>query len=214
LPVCHYPGKRYRSNQLITNVVNTTPQIIRETLEARSRTIIELPQGWKQAAVLMPFYLVDNSWYLLLTKRTVTVATHKGQISFPGGGIEPQDENLLQTALRESEEEIGLAPQDVEILGVHDDIRTVTDFVVTPYVGIIPHPYQFNTSEHEIDELIFVSLERLFDPSIFRKDIGEFFGQKNYKIYYFDYDGHIIWGATAKILVGFFKDVFGWREPE
>lgn len=199
---------------LINELATTTPQTMRQILQERQRTIIDPPPGWKQAAVLMPFYLVDGNWHLIVTLRTHTVNKHKGQISFPGGAIEPEDTDLQHTALRETEEEIGLARQDVELLGVHDDIRTVTDFVITPYVGLIPHPYEFTPSKHEIAELIFVDLQQLLDPTIFRMEVGQFFGQKNYKIYYFDYQGHIIWGATAKIIVGFIKDIFGWREPD
>ncbi len=121
-------------------------------LEAR-RPRQETPPGYRRAAVLLPLYETPAGPYLVLTKRTDQVPTHKGQISFPGGGFHETDGDLLTTALRESAEEIGLRPQDVAVAGVLDDAATAASaHVVRPFVGFIPHPYPFRLDTFEIEE--------------------------------------------------------------
>ena len=99
------------------------------------------------AGVLIPMYEKDGEHFVIFTLRTETVEHHKGQISFPGGAFNPGDENLLDTALRESFEEIGLFPSDVEVMGELDDQVTVSNFRITPFVGFIPYPYTFHPSK-------------------------------------------------------------------
>src|SRR5262249_58054340 len=94
-----------------------------------------------RAAVLIPLYEVGGQVHVLLTRRTDKGDQHKGQVSFPGGRCDETDADALDTALREAYEEVGLRREDVEILGALDDMLTSTGFVVTPYVGVIPHPY-------------------------------------------------------------------------
>ncbi len=98
----------------------------------------------KPAAVLVPLFYDGNEFHILLTRRSENVPHHKGQISFPGGQPHKKDSDLLQTALRESWEEIGLKPEDVQVIGELDDTPTLTSgFIITPFVGIIPYPYSF-----------------------------------------------------------------------
>jgi 8-oxo-dGTP pyrophosphatase MutT (NUDIX family) len=131
---------------------------------------------------------------------------HKGEISFPGGGYHPSDDTLLQTALRESQEEIGLDPADVEILGGLDDIITRgSPFIITPFVGVFPAAYQFKASAFEIAEIITVPIPALLKPDC-REDSQETFPDGQiYPAYVYSYSRHRIIGATARILKQFLE---------
>jgi 8-oxo-dGTP pyrophosphatase MutT (NUDIX family) len=155
------------------------------------------------SAVLLLLLEREGEDHILFTKRSDKVDCHKGEISFPGGRRDPSDASLLEAALREGAEEIGLAPRDVTILGRLDDIATVTTgFIVTPYVGRIPYPYSFRINQDEIAELIFVSLQALTEGSATHVSgvAGE---EKGLQSPSFQYGDHIIWGATARILKQF-----------
>jgi|LGVE01.1.fsa_nt_gb 8-oxo-dGTP pyrophosphatase MutT (NUDIX family) len=151
-------------------------------------------------AVLVLLFEMDGEYHLLFTRRSDKVEHHKGEISFPGGRVDPDDSDLLHTALREGAEEIGLHPHDVTILGRLDDISTVTTgFVVTPYVAMIPYPYQFQINTDEICELIFVPLQTLAEKYRVEASDWTWKGEK-VTPYKFCYQDYIIWGATARIL--------------
>jgi len=174
---------------------------IRTTLSSRQRRMIEHPP-FSHAAVLVPLFQKDGDCHLLFTKRSDQVKYHKGEISFPGGVVDEEDSELVSTALREAHEEIGLRESDVQIIGVLDDIVTITEFIVTPIVGLFPYPYPFKISEVEIAELIEVPLSFLLDDNCYSEK--EIFrdGQKEV-VYTYQYGKHIIWGATARILKQF-----------
>jgi len=155
-----------------------------------------------KAAVLIPVYNLDGKYYLLFTKRTEMVETHKGDVSFPGGIYHEEDKSLLETALRETNEEIGISPDDVEILGELDDIDTSTNFIISPFVGIVPYPYEYKISEMEIERLIHVPLEFLLKEENFWEELRNHNGE-NHKIYFYRHEGDIIWGATGKIVKNF-----------
>ena len=132
---------------------------------------------------------------------------HKGQVSFPGGARHEGDGTLLDTALRECTEEIGLAPSDVEILGELDDtVTAVTNYIVTPFVGIIPWPYQFKVDGWEVEEIIEVPISALMDKDCLRQKTEVIRGQR-VTSYFYHYRGRVIWGATARILHQFL-DIF------
>lgn len=154
------------------------------------------------AAVLLPLLYKEGEWYVLFTRRTQDVEHHKGQISFPGGAYEPADEDLAVTALRETYEEIGVPPQVVEILGVLDDFPTITDFMVTPFVGILSYPLSYRLNASEVEALLEVPLSFFADPDGLRVEQWEHRGQI-FDILFWDYGSHTIWGATARILKGF-----------
>ena len=166
---------------------------------------------WKQikneklvpSAVLLLLVEKDGQYHVLFTRRSLKVEHHKGEISFPGGTVHPDDSDLLETALREGAEEIGLAPGDVMILGRLDDILTVsTGFIITPYVGIVPYPYAFQINKDEVAELIFVPLGALVrDGGMKASEVTQ--EGKAITTYAFDYQGDMIWGATARILKQF-----------
>ena len=174
---------------------------IRKILNARNRRIIENPP-FARAAVLVPLFKKGGNCHIIFTKRTDTVRYHKGEISFPGGVYDEGDLELKRTALREAFEEIGLKENDVQIIGVLDDIVTITQFIVTPFVGLLPYPYPFKLSSIEIAELIEVPMAALLDEDCFsEREIIRGTGKE--VVHAYQYENHVIWGATARILKQF-----------
>ena len=165
-------------------------------------------EKFKSSAVLIPLFYNKDSLHVLFTKRSDEVNFHKGQVCFPGGGPEPVDAGLLQTALREAEEEIGLKAKGVEILGELDDSLTLTSgYVISPFVAFIPYPYPFKLDNKEVEEIFSVPLSALMGPDDrkelnFREDYHPT-GDKSGPGYAYEYEGHVIWGATARILKQF-----------
>jgi 8-oxo-dGTP pyrophosphatase MutT (NUDIX family) len=160
------------------------------------------PQGdLRNAAVLIPLFLREDAVHVVLTKRTDRVRTHQGQISFPGGAWEDGDATLLDTALREAREEVGLRAEDVEVLGVLDDVPTaVSGFLVRPFVAVIPHPYEFVQDVAEVAGLLSPPLDVFADDERRRTETRERDGLR-YEVHYFDVEGEVVWGATARMLV-------------
>jgi 8-oxo-dGTP pyrophosphatase MutT (NUDIX family) len=174
---------------------------IHNLLSSRKRRVIEHPP-FSHAAVLVPLFQKDGDCHLLFTKRSEEVKYHKGEISFPGGVVDEEDRELIHTALREAHEEIGLNESDVQIIGLLDDIVTITEFIVTPIVGLFPYPYPFKVSEVEIAELIEVPLAFLIEEDcLSEREI--FRGGQREIVFAYQYGEHIIWGATARILKQF-----------
>jgi len=153
------------------------------------------------AAVLIPLYQDDGDWNLLFTRRTDSVDTHAGQVSFPGGQIEDSDVSIVATALREAQEEIGLKPEDVETLGKLNPLFTVTQFLVTPVVGVIPWPYPVQTSPAEVARTFGVPIRWLADPNNLEvKEREPLVPGRSIRVYYFkEFEGETIWGVTARI---------------
>lgn len=152
------------------------------------------------AAVLVPLQLVNDGIHLVYTRRARALPNHAGQVAFPGGVRDAgRDRDLVETALREAHEEIGIARGDVRLLGPLDDISTVSSrFVITPYVGLVPHPYTWVPCPREVDAVFSVALERLLAPDAERHELWDFDGQ-SVPIDFFPIDGHVIWGATHRI---------------
>jgi 8-oxo-dGTP pyrophosphatase MutT (NUDIX family) len=184
---------------------------LRKLFSTRERRVIERP-SFAHAAVLVPLFKKGEDYHILFTKRTDQVKYHKGEISFPGGVYDKGDPDLEGTALRETLEEIGLKGNDVQIIGVLDDIVTVTEFIVTPIVGLFPYPYPFKVSEVEIAELIEVPLSSLLDEDCFsEREIIR--GGRQEVVYAYQYEKHVIWGATARILKQFLDLITSQRQP-
>ena len=156
----------------------------------------------REAAVLVPLYVRDKELFTLFTERTDEVEHHKGQISFPGGGKEAQDATLWHTAVRESEEEIGVPRESVQLLGALPRLVTVTDFEVHPFVGAIPYPMTFTPHEREVKAIIEIPVPYLLDPQVVEERPVKWKGKEILTLVY-HYRGHAIWGATARILADF-----------
>jgi 8-oxo-dGTP pyrophosphatase MutT (NUDIX family) len=172
--------------------------LTRARLAARRRR--DVPSGLLvKAAVLVP--LVDRGEpFLVFAKRTDRVGTHRGQISFPGGRVDATDPTLLDAALREAEEEVGLPRDAVETLGALDDTETVaTQFIITPFVGLVRTPVAWQPDGHEIEKVIEVPLAALRDRGNLRVEHRER-GGVLHEVLFWDYQGETIWGATARIV--------------
>ena len=168
---------------------------------------------YKHAAVLIPLFFKDGEAHLLFTKRTDKVETHKGQISFPGGMADETDDKLRETALRETWEEMGIKSNDIQLLGKTDRFLTNTNFMVTPYVGYFPYPYNFVISTDEIDRIIEVPISHLLKPEIFEIKLWVRDGIK-WNIHFYNYNGDIIWGVTGFLLSNFLSIVFSINRNE
>jgi 8-oxo-dGTP pyrophosphatase MutT (NUDIX family) len=168
-------------------------------LAARPRVVLT-PAGKTRAAVLVPLLGIDGEPHLLFTRRAASLSRHRGQVAFPGGRHHPdEDPDLEATALRETHEEIGLAPAHVRLLGVLDDIETMSSrFVITPFVGVAPHPYPWHPAPAEVDAIFTVPVRALQKPDAARRELWDF-GGRQIPIETYPVDGHVIWGATHRI---------------
>ena len=153
------------------------------------------------ASVLVPIIDRSKGLTVLFTQRSQNLKNHPGQVSFPGGRAETQDKDVVETALRESEEEIGLHPGKVRVLGQLDLCLTGTGFKVTPIVGLVEEPLTLNLSTNEVAETFEVPLHLLLDEKRYRTDTMALPTGKSREFYIFDWPQRYIWGATAKMLV-------------
>ena len=160
--------------------------------------------GLKKAAVLMLFYPKNGELYVLLTKRTEDVEHHKGQISFPGGSHDEVDNDLVVTALRESEEEIGLPRELVRVLGLFDEYETPSGFAITPVVACTEALPPLRPHAAEVAEILEVPLSLFMDKRNERVEQRAPFGVP-LNVYFYRFGEHEIWGATAAILRSFLR---------
>jgi 8-oxo-dGTP pyrophosphatase MutT (NUDIX family) len=157
--------------------------------------------GRTHSAVLVPLFCDPSErLHAVFTKRRDDLRRHAGEISFPGGRRDPEDADLQATALREAEEEIGLRPESVEVLARLPDYRTRTGYVVTPVIGLLTPPLALTPDPHEVAEIFEVPLAFLLDERNRQRRTREFQGQ-TVGYYVFEYQGRVIWGATAGMLV-------------
>ena len=156
------------------------------------------------AAVLVPIIARHEGLTVLFTRRTEQLKSHSGQISFPGGRAEPGDPSPQHTALREAQEEIGLAPARVEVLGQLAQYNTRTGFGVTPVIGLIQPPLEVVPDAREVDEVFEVPLAFLLDPANHRRESRQI-GARMATYYVIEHQGRIIWGATAGMLVNLYR---------
>jgi 8-oxo-dGTP pyrophosphatase MutT (NUDIX family) len=177
---------------------------VRQVLSLRPKKRLS-GYGLNEAAVLVPIYDRRGEYHLLFTKRSQLVPYHKGQVSFPGGARSEADVSLKDTALRESWEEIGLRAKDVDIVGELDDTPTTTsNFSISPFVAFIPYPYQFTVNRAEIDEIFGVPISFLLSGAGRREESYEI-GDQLVTGYIYEFEGRIIWGATARIVQQFLE---------
>jgi 8-oxo-dGTP pyrophosphatase MutT (NUDIX family) len=160
------------------------------------------------AAVLVPLVARPGGLQVLLTRRTDHLHDHAGQVSFPGGRCEHTDTSAVETALRETREEIGLAENFIEIVGLLDDYETGTGFRVTPVVSFVREGFTLTLDNFEVAEVFEVPLDYLFDPANHQTRSREFAGRRrNY--YVFEHRDRVIWGATAGMLMNLYRRVTG-----
>jgi 8-oxo-dGTP pyrophosphatase MutT (NUDIX family) len=192
------------------------PEEIIKRLEARSTETIDnpyspsLPESPMQpAAVLIPLLRNQASWHILFIRRTeIPGDKHSGQVAFPGGACDSFDNNAEEAAIRETHEELGIDPNDITILGKLNQFITITNFIVTPIIGMIPWPYPLKLEPKEVSRAFTIPLNWLNDPSnreIYTKKLST--GKSTKVIYFNEYEGEILWGASARFTLTFLNAI-------
>ncbi|HXG00972.1 MAG TPA: CoA pyrophosphatase [Bacteroidota bacterium] len=185
-------------------MLNITGDLIRSCFSSQTQRVeLSLP-GYTRAAVLIPIVERNGALDLLFTRRTETVETHKGQVSFPGGMVNADDADVVHTALREAQEEVGIPSSAVEIVGLLDDIATPTRFVITPVVGIIHQLPPLVPNPTEVAEVFLVPLAFFAREDAGRSEMRDV-GGRRYNVWFYEYQHHVIWGATAVIIRSLLK---------
>lgn len=179
-------------------------------LQSRTPGILE-EERFKPAAVLVPIQERTDGDYLVLTQRAAMLSSHRGQVAFPGGRLEREDSGPLAAALRESREEIGIHPRDVRVLGQLDQVTAAANYLVTPFVGVIPFPYEFHLNPAETTAVFSVPISALLDPGCLSVEPRYFPPGRHDPIYHFHYQGWDIWGATARIITQLLELAYGFE---
>ncbi len=172
--------------------------LLTKGLSSQKRLELSIP-GFHKAGVMVPLLETTSGFDLLFTMRTLRVETHKGQISFPGGMADLGDRDIVATALREMEEEIGIPGSFVEVIGLLDDLSTPSGFVITPTVGILKSLPGLTLNSSEVEEAFRVPLSFFVDGLHSRKEFRTVNGTQR-EVWFYDFGGKIIWGATAHIV--------------
>ena len=168
------------------------------------RFSIDIKKGANEGAVLILLYKKNGEVYFPLTQRHEYDGAHSGQISFPGGKGEDKDESVVQTALRETEEEIGVDQSSVKIIGRLTDLFIIaSNFNVRPVIGFVDAPPNFVVDSREVAHVIEVSISQLLNDAILKEKEIVFKNKYSLTAPYFDFDGHHVWGATAMMLSEF-----------
>jgi 8-oxo-dGTP pyrophosphatase MutT (NUDIX family) len=174
---------------------------LRRILVARPAMEISAPE-LRRACVLIPLIRdLSGNWSILFSRRSDQLQAHRGQIAFPGGAVEP-NEALEAAAIREAQEEVGIPPQDVELIGRIDDIVTNSGFLVAPFVGVITEPVEYILQESEVVEVFEVPVDALLDPALPEVRYISF-RDRSYPAYYYPYGRNEIWGLTGRMLKAF-----------
>jgi len=172
------------------------------------RADVDVSRPIRNAAVLIPIIERPDELTVLFTRRTEHLTNHAGQVSFPGGRAEDIDDGPVATALRETEEEVGLHRSFVDVVGALGPYETVTRFMVTPVVGIVSPGFELKIDPNEVAEVFEVPLAHLLNPINQEKRSREWKGQTRY-YFQVSYNGHRIWGATAGMVVNFAEAMRG-----
>jgi 8-oxo-dGTP pyrophosphatase MutT (NUDIX family) len=180
---------------------------IRARLHAQNGPTYDVPpellsEDAREAAVLVPLLRIDEAWHILFIRRTHFEGDrHSGQVAFAGGKRDDEDDSLLATALREAEEEIGIAASDIELLGHINHHHTISEFQVRPYVAVMPWPYTLKPDDVEVARVFTMPLNWLAEESNYRTEQRHHpQSQRPWPVIYYDlYDGEMLWGATARM---------------
>ena len=174
---------------------------LRAILAARPAIEIDAPK-LKRAAVLIPLIPADDGWCLLFSRRSANLAAHSGQIAFPGGAVE-DGESYAEAAVREAQEEVGIAPERVELIGRLDDLITnVSGFVVAPFIGVVHERIDYVLQKSEVDEVFEVPIDSLLTPSQPEVRYVDYRGS-SYPAYFYRFGAYEIWGLTGRMLKTF-----------
>ena len=205
--IAEVPSGQKRKMKVVTEEFLRTKLQAADASRAETDGYAEIPlqpdTRLKCAAVLVPLVHFQNEWHILYTRRTDRVESHKGQVSFPGGACDEGETTPEQTALREADEEVGIRPPDVRVIGRLSRMVTISNFRVSPVVGIVPFPYAFKTAGVEVARVFTIPLLWLAE----RSNYWEFSlpGSSRSVIAYHPYDGELLWGAPARMTVDFMK---------
>jgi 8-oxo-dGTP pyrophosphatase MutT (NUDIX family) len=180
-----------------------TVEQIKSVLSGRERREIHNP-ALRRAGVLILLFPKGGELHFLLTRRTQDVEHHKGQISFPGGSKDREDRDIVETALRETEEEIGLSRSKVQVLGLFDDYETPSGFAITPVVAHVPELPQLRVNASEVTEVLEVPVALFTDTAKERVEQRQVRG-KLHDVYFYRYGSHEVWGATAAMIRAFLR---------
>jgi mutator protein MutT len=173
---------------------------LREILAQRPAIEIDAPKQ-RRACVLIPLIRNDRGWSILFTKRSENLASHSGQIAFPGGVVEA-GETFEEAAKREANEEVGIPPDHVELIGRLDDVITHSGFLVAPFAGVIHEPFELVMQEAEVVEVFQVPIDALLEPN--NPEVRYVaFREKKYPAYFYRHGQYEIWGLTGRMLKAF-----------
>lgn len=162
-------------------------------------------ESLRPAAVLIPIFQRSGRDYLLFTERTAHLEHHAGEISFPGGGFDQGDADLSATALRETEEELGITQNQVSVLGRLDDFYSIHGYHVVPFVGLIPQPDNLQLDPFEIAGTFEAPLDHFRDPAVHRVEDWQHRG-RTHPVDFYQFEKRVIWGLTAAILRQFIEE--------
>jgi len=164
----------------------------------------------RNAAVLLPLFEQDGQLSLAFIRRATTLRSHSGEIAFPGGSVDPGDTSIVMTAFREAQEEIGLDPARVEVLGLLSPVFTVvSNFLITPVVAFLPQGLgELRLQTSEVHELLLAPLYGLADPAILHTEQWTR-ANRTRLVYFYDYGSYRIWGATGRMLNAFLEIIGG-----
>jgi len=159
----------------------------------------------RKAAVLVPLLKKENDWHILFIHRTEDTKEHSGQVAFPGGRVEYPQESLLQAALRETHEEVGLPAEKIKIIGELNPILTISNYEITPFVGVIPWPYPLSIQTQEVKHAFTIPLSWLINPDHWEIKKRYFAPiDTELSVVYFNlYQGELLWGVSARIMLNF-----------
>lgn len=194
----------------MSDLLQNTTQALCQALAGHRPQRLEYP-GSRPAAVLVPLWEDQGQVQMVFTKRNATLPHHPGQISFPGGAVDPEDPDLAFTALRETCEEIGVCEGLVEVLSRLDQVLTITNFLVTPYLGVVDPRARFQPSPVEVERLVVVPLAKVLDRASYQPHDLDWQGMTLSQVG-LKHGPDIIWGATARMLLNLL-DALGDQAP-